>query len=215
MNGTEPVAPPQPTPAPVAPPLGPVLTVPNVVTLLRFGLIGPVCWMILTGVSRGAWTPVVLLALWASTDWIDGLLARVLDQRSRLGEIFDPLADRLGITALMITLAVVGVVDWWKLLVIVVVDALVIVFAHRAARAGNLSVSWVGKVRTAVLLVAIVLLVMGVSLFPVVLAVAQDCCWRGCCCTSRRGWATSLPPGGVRFERCPRGAVRLALGTGL
>lgn len=172
MNGTEPVAPPQPTPAP-APPLGPVLTVPNVVTLLRFGLIGPVCWMILTGASRGTWTPVVLLALWASTDWIDGLLARVLDQRSRFGEIFDPLADRLGITALMITLAVVGVVDWWKLLVIVVVDALVIVFAHRAARAGNLSVSWVGKVRTAVLLVAIVLLVMGVSVFPVVLAVAQ------------------------------------------
>ena len=48
-----------------------------------------------------------------------------------------------------------------------------IVFAHRAARAGKLSVSWVGKVRTAVLLVAIVLLVLGVSVFPAVLAVAQ------------------------------------------
>lgn len=170
MNGSEPVAPPRPAPAPA---LERTVTLPNAITLARFLLVGPVCWMVLSGTAAGTWTPVVLLALWASTDWVDGLLARVLDQRSRLGEILDPLADRVGITALMLSLAIGGAVPWWQLGVIVTVDALVILFAHRAAREGSLTVSWVGKVRTAVLLVAIVLLVLGVSVFPAVLALAQ------------------------------------------
>ncbi len=150
-----------------------VWTVPNVITVLRFLLIGPICWMIVTGTAAGTWTPVVLLAVWSSTDWVDGLLARMLDQRSRFGEIMDPLADRLGITAILVSLGVAGVVQWWWLVAIVAVDALVIVFAHRAARDGSLHVSWTGKTRTAVLMTAIVLLVLGVSVWPAVLGWAQ------------------------------------------
>ncbi len=150
-----------------------VLTVPNVVTAARFLLIGPICWMILSGAARGTWTPVVLLGLWASTDWIDGVLARALNQRSRVGEILDPLADRLGIWCILISLAVTGVVQWWLLVTIVVVDFFVALLTHRAARDGSLHVSFVGKARTAVLLTAMVALVLGASVWEPIEPVAQ------------------------------------------
>ncbi|MDN5572051.1 MAG: CDP-alcohol phosphatidyltransferase family protein [Propionibacteriaceae bacterium] len=160
-----------------------VWTVPNVITVVRFLLIAPICWLIVTGAARGTWTPVVLLAVWASTDWVDGLLARILNQRTRFGEIMDPLADRLGITAILVSLAVTGAVEWWWLAVIVMMDALVIVFAHRAARDGSLHVSWAGKARTAILMTAIVLLVLGVSV------------WEGAL-----GWARALMVAGVALH---------------
>ena len=50
-----------------------VWTVPNAITLLRLALLAPVCWFILTG-TQGSWLPVILLGVWASTDWVDGLL---------------------------------------------------------------------------------------------------------------------------------------------
>ncbi len=140
-------------------------TIPNAVTLLRLLLLVPVCWFVWTGV-RGSWLPVVLLAIWASTDWVDGVLARALDQRSKLGEWLDPFTDRLGIWGLALTLSVSGVIGWWVLGVIVVVDMIVAFSAAKAARAGELGVSWIGKARTAVLFVAVLLVVMGVTVWP-------------------------------------------------
>lgn len=140
-------------------------TIPNAVTLLRLLLLVPVCWLIWTG-AKGSWVPVVLLAVWASTDWVDGLLARALDQRSKLGEWLDPFTDRLGIWGLALTLSVSGVIGWWVLGVIVAVDMVVAFSAAKAARAGELGVSWVGKIRTAVMFVAVLLLVLGVTVWP-------------------------------------------------
>lgn len=147
-------------------------TIPNAVTLLRLLLLVPVCWLIWTG-AKGSWVPVVLLAVWASTDWVDGLLARLLDQRSKLGEWLDPFTDRLGIWGLALTLSVSGVIGWWVLGVIFTVDMVVAFSAAKAARAGELGVSWVGKVRTAVMFVAVVLLVLGVTVWPPAEGVGQ------------------------------------------
>lgn len=140
-------------------------TIPNAVTLLRLLLLAPVCWFIWTG-ERGSWLPVVLLGIWATTDWVDGLLARLLDQRSKLGEWLDPFADRLGIWGLALTLSVSGVIGWWVLGTIVAVDLVVAVTTARAARAGALGVSLLGKARTAVMFVAVVLVVLGVTVWP-------------------------------------------------
>ena len=139
-------------------------TIPNAVTLLRLLLLVPVCWFVWTGV-RGSWLPVVLLAVWASTDWVDGLLARLLDQRSKMGEWLDPFTDRLGIWGLALTLSVSGVIGWWVLGVIVALDMIVAFSAAKAARAGELGVSWIGKARTAVLFVAVLLVVMGATVW--------------------------------------------------
>ncbi|MCH1882569.1 CDP-alcohol phosphatidyltransferase family protein [Agrococcus sp. ARC_14] len=137
-----------------------VATLPNVITLARLLLLVPVCWLIVVG-APGSWLPTILLALWAATDWIDGVLARALRQESRLGEVLDPIADRVGIIGVTLALAIGGAVDWWILVVIAAVDVATVVFAGREARDGSIHVSWVGKVRTALLLTAIVVLLLG------------------------------------------------------
>ncbi|GEK78953.1 CDP-alcohol phosphatidyltransferase family protein [Agrococcus baldri] len=142
-----------------------VLTLPNVVTLARLLLLVPVCWLIVTG-APGSWLPVILLAAWAATDWIDGVLARALHQESRLGEVLDPVADRIGIIGVTLALAIGGVVEWWILGVIAAVDIATVVFAGRAARDGSIHVSWAGKARTALLLTAIVVLLLGHTVLP-------------------------------------------------
>lgn len=137
-----------------------VVTLPNAITLARLLLLVPVCWLIVTG-AEGSWLPVVLLALWASTDWIDGVLARALHQESRVGEVMDPIADRIGIIGVTLALALGGAVDWWILGIIAAVDVATLAFAGTAARDGSIHVSWAGKVRTALLLTAIVVLLLG------------------------------------------------------
>lgn len=147
-------------------------TIPNAVTLVRLLLLVPVCWFVWTG-EKGSWLPVILLGVWASTDWVDGLLARVLDQRSKLGEWLDPFADRLGMWGLTLTLSATGVIGWWVLGTIVAVDLVVALLTARAARAGELGVSLLGKARTAVLFVAVVLVVMGHTVLPAASGVGQ------------------------------------------
>jgi cardiolipin synthase (CMP-forming) len=142
-----------------------VFTVANAITLVRFALLIPVCWLVVTG-AEGSWVPVILLGIWASTDWIDGVLARALNQESRLGEVLDPIADRIGIIGVTLSLAIAGVVDWWILAVIFGMDVLAVVFAGREARDGSIHVSWLGKIRTALLLLAIVLLLLGHTVVP-------------------------------------------------
>lgn len=142
-----------------------VVTIPNVITLLRLLLLVPVCVLILVG-AQGSWWPLVIIALWASTDWIDGFLARRLNQQSRLGEMLDPIADRLGIVGVTLTLAVAGVINWWLLAVIVLTDLVTLAFAGRAGREGTLHVSWLGKIRTALLFTGLVVLVLDRTVWP-------------------------------------------------
>lgn len=137
------------------------LTWPNVVTLLRLVLVVPLCWGLVRG---GGGVTVVLLAAWAGTDWVDGALARRLGQVSRLGEVLDPVADRLGIAAVALTMAVVGLLPWWVLGVVAVVDVAVAVAAGRPALRGTVRVSTLGKVRTAALFAGLVGLAAASSL---------------------------------------------------
>ncbi|SDR75522.1 CDP-alcohol phosphatidyltransferase family protein [Agrococcus carbonis] len=142
-----------------------VVTLPNAITLARLLLLVPVCWLIVAG-TPGSWLPVVLLGIWASTDWIDGVLARALDQSSRIGEVLDPIADRIGVIGVTLALALAGALDWWILAVIAGIDVLSVLFAGRAARDGSIHVSWLGKTRTAVLLTAIVVILLGHTVLP-------------------------------------------------
>ena len=142
-----------------------ILTLPNLITLARLLLLLPVCWLIVVG-AEGSWWPVVLLALWASTDWIDGVLARALDQSSRLGEVMDPVADRIGIIGVTLALAISGAVDWWILAVIAGIDVLTVAFAGKAARDGSIHVTWLGKWRTGAMLSAIVVILLGHTVLP-------------------------------------------------
>jgi cardiolipin synthase len=152
-------------------------TIPNAVTLVRLLLLVPVCVMIADGGPDPL--TVVLLLVWALTDWVDGLLARGLGQVSRTGAILDPIADRLGLIGIVLSLALCGLLDWGALVVIAAVDMLSLVFAGRAAVGGHIGVSWLGKIRTAVLMSSVFLLVAAAAWVPSLVPAAHVLLWVG------------------------------------
>ena len=152
-------------------------TIPNAFTVLRFLLLAPVCWFILE--ARSGPTAVVLLLVWAGTDWIDGWLARRTNQVSRVGEVIDPIADRVGISLVIVCLAVQALVSWWVVVIILTADAASVVFAGHAAAKGHIHVNYLGKVRTALLFVALGVLVAASTWLPQYTALGQALIWAG------------------------------------
>ncbi|MFZ2529609.1 MAG: CDP-alcohol phosphatidyltransferase family protein [Rhodococcus sp. (in: high G+C Gram-positive bacteria)] len=88
-----------------------ILTVPNVLSIVRLLGIPLFLWLILVEHADG-WALAVLV-LSGVTDWADGKLARLLDQTSRLGALLDPLVDRLYIVTTLVALVARGIVPWW------------------------------------------------------------------------------------------------------
>lgn len=142
-----------------------VLTLPNVITILRFLGVPLFMWLVL-GPREYGWA-VVVLAVMGSTDWVDGYVARRLGQTSTLGRVLDPAADRLALLAVALTLVLAGVVQWWYLAALLVPDvALGIASLFYFHSHPDLPVSRVGKVRTALLLVGAPLLVLSKLALP-------------------------------------------------
>ncbi|NUS35044.1 MAG: CDP-alcohol phosphatidyltransferase family protein [Pseudarthrobacter sp.] len=135
-----------------------VYTIPNLLTVVRFMGVPLFIWLVLAQHEYGA--GVVVLAVMAGTDWIDGYIARRFDQASRLGRVLDPIADRLAMIAVAVTLVIAGVVHWLYLAALVIPDAVLLAmtlfFFHGHP---DLPVSVVGKVRTGLLLLGTPLLV--------------------------------------------------------
>ena len=138
-----------------------VWTVPNVLSMLRLAGVPVFLWLVL-GPEADAWA-LGLLALSGFTDWLDGYLARRLDQRSALGEILDPVADRLYILAVVVGLALREIVPWWLALVLPARDALLWCLVPFLRRRGYsaLPVHFLGKAATFNLLYAFPLLLLG------------------------------------------------------
>src|ERR1700761_3949705 len=84
-----------------------VLTIPNLISIARLAGVPVFLWLVLgVRTETGDWWALGLLAAASISDWLDGKLARALNQQSRLGEVLDPAADRLYIVATIIALAV-------------------------------------------------------------------------------------------------------------
>lgn len=136
-----------------------VFTIPNLLTVVRFMGVPLFMWLVLAEKEYG--TGVVVLAVMACTDWIDGYVARRFDQATRLGRVLDPIADRLALLAVAFTLVLAGVVHWLYLAALVVPDAVLLVLTLSLFRGHpDLPVSVVGKVRTGLLLLGTPLLVL-------------------------------------------------------
>jgi cardiolipin synthase (CMP-forming) len=87
------------------------LNVPNALSVLRLLGVPLFLWLLLVEHSD-AWALVVLMVS-GFTDWLDGKLARLLDQQTRLGELLDPAADRLYMIAVPIAFGIRGILPWW------------------------------------------------------------------------------------------------------
>jgi len=142
-----------------------VLTIPNGISALRLAGVPLFLWLVLGPRSATAdyWAVGVLMAAGAS-DWLDGKIARALNQTSRLGQLLDPAADRLYIAATIIALAVRGIIPWWLVAVLALREITVggaLATLRRRAGFGTLQVSFVGKAATLCLLYAFPLLFLG------------------------------------------------------
>jgi cardiolipin synthase (CMP-forming) len=138
-----------------------VWTLPNVLSFLRLAGVPLVLWLILGPQADGL--AVLVLALGGFTDWLDGYLARAWHQTSRIGQMLDPIADRLYILAVLIGLALRGIVPWWLAVIIVGRDVFVVVLVPILKTRGysSLPVHFVGKVATFCLLYAFPLVLLG------------------------------------------------------
>ena len=133
-------------------------TVPNLITVLRF-LGVPLFVAFIVDENYGP--AFITLVVVGSTDWVDGYLARRLNQVSRVGQWLDPVADRLALIVVAVTFVVQGIAPAWLVLSIVIPDAILIINALVLFRGSpDLPVSNIGKIRTALLLLGAPLLLL-------------------------------------------------------
>ena len=97
-----------------------ILTIPNGITLLR--ALGIPIFLYLYLHSHLAGWSFFVLGCGAATDYLDGKIARALNQVSNLGAKLDPAIDRAYIAATVIALAVRSAIPWWIVLVLLVRD---------------------------------------------------------------------------------------------
>jgi cardiolipin synthase len=138
-----------------------VLTVPNALSFLRLLGVPLFLWLAL-GPKADGWA-IIVLAISSFTDWLDGKLARLLHQTSRLGQLLDPAADRLYILATVLALSVRHIMPWWLAIVLVARDLVLGLFLPILKRHGYgpLPVHYLGKAATFNLLYALPLLLLG------------------------------------------------------
>jgi len=136
-------------------------TIPNALSVVRLLGVPLFLWLLL-GPHADAWA-LVVLAVSGFTDWLDGVLARRLNQMSAFGALLDPLADRLYILATLLGLVLRHIIPWWLAVLIVGRDAVVGIALPRLRKAGYgpPEVHYLGKAATFCLLYAFPLLLLG------------------------------------------------------
>lgn len=137
-----------------------VLTVPNVLSLLRLLLVPLFVWLALGPEADGL--AVAVLVVSGFSDWLDGHLARRWHQVSRVGQLLDPVADRLFVLSAVVVLGLREIVPWWLVAVLVARDVVMLVVQAGLRLRGwdTLPVHYVGKAATACLLYALPLLLL-------------------------------------------------------
>ena len=143
-----------------------LLNVPNLLTGFRILLIPlfvgvfylPESWLSLHSKNVAA---TLIFTAAAVTDWLDGYLARSLNQTSAFGAFLDPVADKLMVAAALILLVALGRVD--ALIAVVIIGREIAISALREWMAGigagkNVAVSFLGKLKTLAQMVAILML---------------------------------------------------------
>ena len=131
-----------------------VFTVPNALSLLRLFMV-PIVVALLLGGADGLAAAIFVLA--ALTDFLDGRIARRAGP-TRLGRILDPVADRLMLSSVAVVLALRGLLPTWAVAILVGRDLLALLGSFVVG--SRIRVNWVGKVATAVLMVAVAFVVI-------------------------------------------------------
>lgn len=153
-----------------------ILTVPNLITVVRLACLPIFVWLLLFEENRAA--AAVLLGAIGATDWVDGYIARRFDQTSTLGKVLDPVADRLLFFTALVAILIDGCAPAWVCWAVLaretVISCATLVLAAMGAR--RIDVTRAGKTGTFLLMFAFPAFVAGASTFwwaPI----AEDLAW--------------------------------------
>ena len=136
------------------------LNVPNVLTLLRIVLVPVLVVALLDETPDGDVIAAIVFAVAAFTDGLDGYIARRNKQVTTFGKLMDPLADKLLVIAALISLVSLDRLDAWIAMVIIARELAVTGLRSIAAERGVvIAASWLGKLKTALQVVAIIALI--------------------------------------------------------
>ncbi len=150
-----------------------LFNIPNTLTLVRIALIPVFVVVFYLPFKWSNDAATLIFAVAATTDWLDGYLARKLGQSSPFGAFLDPVADKLMVAVALVLLVQVDETAWLVLPAIIIIGREIAVSALREWMAGigertKVAVSVIGKIKTTFQMVALLLLLYRESLgdFP-------------------------------------------------
>ena len=137
-----------------------MITIPNLLTLLRALGIPIFLYLVLAKEAMG-WA-VLTLVIAGATDYLDGKVARALNQESRLGELMDPAVDRLYIATVLVAMYVTESLPIWVLILIIARDLVLalLLVVMKTRGIPPFTVTYLGKAATFNLLYALPLLLL-------------------------------------------------------
>ncbi len=149
--------------------MNPLRTLPNILTGLRFALV-PLLVILLsfrqsTTIAFWAW---FVFALAAFTDWLDGYLARKFENETVLGQLMDPLADKILVIAALLMLIPLGRLPAWLCLIIISREVIITGLRGLAATTGTVvAADNLGKLKANFQYYGIGLMIFPLGLLPI------------------------------------------------
>ena len=154
------------------------MNLPNALTLLRIFLVPLLVVVLLTRVEGHVYFGVGIFSLAVATDFLDGFFARRRKQVTGFGQVIDPLADKLLISAALISLVQMGLAPAWMVAVIIGREFAVTGLRSLAySRGVAMPASPLGKIKMVAQVVAILALIIGDDHLPGVYAIGNAALW--------------------------------------
>jgi cardiolipin synthase len=139
---------------------------PNMLTLFRMIAVGPIVYWLFTGQYRAAFILGVFAGI---SDLLDGFLARRFGWVTHFGGVLDPLTDKLLLVSTTLTLAYLGFLPWWLVMLVVLRDLVIVsggyYYHYRVAKITSAQPTNLSKWNTFLQILLIVLVMLGLA-FP-------------------------------------------------
>jgi CDP-diacylglycerol--glycerol-3-phosphate 3-phosphatidyltransferase len=136
-------------------------TLPNLLTVFRILLVPVLVVVLLSEIFESDWPAAVVFVIASATDMADGYLARRNDQVTNFGKLWDPLADKLLVTAALVSLVDLNRLDAWVAMVIIAREFAVTGLRQVAVEQGQvIAASAAGKVKTGMQVAMVLVLII-------------------------------------------------------
>lgn len=139
-------------------------TIPNILSLIRLFLIPVFVVVFYLPYHWAPFAAALVFAIASITDWLDGMLARKLNQTSRFGAFLDPVADKVLVASALILITEHFHSFWITVPAVTMIAREIIISALREwmaeiGKRASVAVSWIGKVKTGTQMVALLALI--------------------------------------------------------